>query len=191
MAAGNMNGSSRSIMAQLACPFPVCGSASRVAVLGQTPRAAQFELSGGPDVMRRGFEVTAVITTMLISESNTNWLYATLRYSSSDPYAVHADFASADGPARTWVFARDLLVQGLEGDEAAPAGRGDVCIWRDQDPEYLLVTLGGVDGHALIATSAGPVDRFVRATRALVLVDSEADCVGAAVDAFLSSLLAP
>jgi hypothetical protein len=54
--------------------------------------------------------------------------WATLRYSSTDPLAIHVslpDQATWGGWPRTWVFARDLLSEGLNND----AGSGSVRIW--------------------------------------------------------------
>ncbi|MEU1027045.1 SsgA family sporulation/cell division regulator [Streptomyces sp. NPDC005904] len=51
-----------------------------------------------------------------------------LRYSAEDPLAVQITFpseASLDGMEVTWIFARQLLEDGL----SAPAGGGDVRIW--------------------------------------------------------------
>ncbi|WP_030775813.1 SsgA family sporulation/cell division regulator [Streptomyces sp. NRRL S-920] len=51
-----------------------------------------------------------------------------LRYSAEDPLAVRITFpseASLDGMEVTWIFARQLLEDGL----GAPSGGGDVHIW--------------------------------------------------------------
>ena len=47
-----------------------------------------------------------------------------LTYTSRDPYAVQASFRTGNGTAVDWVFARDLLRDGLVG----PSGTGDVRV---------------------------------------------------------------
>ena len=49
---------------------------------------------------------------------------ATLLYDFNEPYAIDAEFHTADGDV-TWVFGRDLLNAGL----TTPTGEGDVAIW--------------------------------------------------------------
>ncbi|MEU5896426.1 SsgA family sporulation/cell division regulator [Streptomyces venezuelae] len=51
-----------------------------------------------------------------------------LRYSAQDPLAIQMVFpsqASLDGAEVTWIFARELLEEGM----SAPSGSGDVHIW--------------------------------------------------------------
>ncbi|MFE0463381.1 SsgA family sporulation/cell division regulator [Kitasatospora sp. NPDC058965] len=50
---------------------------------------------------------------------------ARLSYSSHDPFAVHITFHLDTGTPVTWVFSRELLVEGT----FRPCGRGDVRIW--------------------------------------------------------------
>jgi hypothetical protein len=73
----------------------------------------------------------------------------------------------------TWLIGRELLAHGLLADSASPAGTGDVRIWRDEDPGYLLVALSGVEGDALLAGPADPFVRFVATTVSLVPFGSE------------------
>ena len=47
-----------------------------------------------------------------------------LTYGSRDPFAVQASFRTGNGTAVDWVFARDLLHDGL----IAPSGTGDVRV---------------------------------------------------------------
>src|SRR5579859_6504930 len=52
-------------------------------------------------------------------------LVASLYYSKEDPYAIRIAFhVGLDEPVE-WIFARDLLVKGIEGRE----GMGDVVVW--------------------------------------------------------------
>jgi hypothetical protein len=135
------------------------------------------------------YDVTTVIYAHLIlSDSTTTDVAIELGFRASDPYSVEAELTANDVTS-TWLLARDLLVAGLGATEDAVAGEGDVQVWRDQDPEYLLVTLSGAGGTALIATGARDVERFLVEARALVPIGTEGSRVDAAFEAFVTSLL--
>jgi len=138
---------------------------------------------------RNRYDVTTVIHAHLIlSDSTTIDVAVELGYRASDPCVIQADF-TADGTTSKWLLARDLLGQGLVATQETGAGDGDVCIWRDEDPDYVLISLTGTLGTALLAAPAEPIERFVDATHALVPIGTESDSVGAAVDAFIASIL--
>ncbi|MEJ7743255.1 MAG: SsgA family sporulation/cell division regulator [Nocardioidaceae bacterium] len=75
--------------------------------------------------------VTRTLTLELIDATGAATpLAAELLYDKSDPYAVAACFRTGlDLPVR-WVFARDLLAEGLY----EPTGDGDVHVWPCLDP---------------------------------------------------------
>ncbi|MFI1680776.1 MULTISPECIES: SsgA family sporulation/cell division regulator [unclassified Streptomyces] len=65
---------------------------------------------------------------LITPEGRERALSVVLRYSAEDPLAIQMVFpsqASLDGAEVTWIFARQLLEEGM----AAPAGSGDVHIW--------------------------------------------------------------
>ncbi|MGV9878529.1 SsgA family sporulation/cell division regulator [Streptomyces sp. NPDC003006] len=65
---------------------------------------------------------------LITPDGHERGLSVVLRYSAEDPFAVQLTFpseASLDGMEVTWIFARQLLEDGLR----APAGSGDVHIW--------------------------------------------------------------
>lgn len=68
----------------------------------------------------------------------------------------------------TWLIGRELLSLGMHATADAPAGTGDVQVWRDEDPDYTLVSLSGVEGSALLAAPTEPIERFLAGTEALV-----------------------
>src|SRR6266511_226498 len=69
-----------------------------------------------------------------------------LRYDTRDPYAVIAAFRTGRAGWVEWVFARDLLADGLLAD----AGDGDVRIRPSvEDPESVLIELNSPSGHAM------------------------------------------
>src|ERR1044072_6700001 len=68
---------------------------------------------------------------------------AGLRYDPADPYAVHATFHTGAEETVEWVFARDLLAEGLH----RPTGTGDVRGWPARSH--------GQGGRCLASTSPG------------------------------------
>jgi hypothetical protein len=82
----------------------------------------------------------------------------TLRYEVTDPFAVSATFRSTDGTV-TWVFARDLLAEGL----SAPAGEGDIRV----SPVHALgrslvrLELSSPAGHAVMEGPLAQVEAFL------------------------------
>lgn len=89
-----------------------------------------------------------------------------LEYDVGDPFAIAATFGpSTDGGVR-WVFARDLLAQGLR----ATAGDGDVRVWPAVSHGKPVVCIGlrSPDGAALLEAPAHPLSAFVTSTYELV-----------------------
>ena len=109
-----------------------------------------------------------------------------LRFEEADPFAVHLRFTT--GPARDvrWVFARELLADGLLG----PAGDGDVRVWPGEDPtrDVVVVELSSPTGHARFEASATAVAAFL--DRSYVLVAPGCESAHVDLDAALGALLA-
>ena len=104
---------------------------------------------------------------LVLSDASVLPITAELSFEAGDPYTVRIVFTGSHSTS-TWLIGRELLAHGLFADAAVPAGTGDVRIWRDEDPTYLLVALSGVEGDALLAGPADPFVRFVDATVRLV-----------------------
>ncbi|HVL83784.1 MAG TPA: SsgA family sporulation/cell division regulator [Pseudonocardia sp.] len=84
-----------------------------------------------------------------------------LSYSSRDPYAVQASFRTGNGTAVDWVFARDLLADGL----IASAGSGDVRVQPcPDDADRVELELTSPSGHALFTTCARTLGNFLEQT---------------------------
>ena len=89
----------------------------------------------------------------------------TLHYGVADPFAVSATFHSNAGDV-TWVFGRELLVDGLEG----PAGSGDIVI----EPivygtiRRVRLQLASPSGEAVMLSPRLALEEFVSATEALL-----------------------
>ena len=121
---------------------------------------------------------------LITGEERERPVPAKLRYSSTDPLAVHIDFpgeVSLDGHGATWTFARSLLEEGLRG----PAGDGDVHIW-PCGPERTVVELHSPYGMALLQFDTAALNRFLLRTYAVVATGEED--LGAVVERGLSSL---
>ncbi len=110
--------------------------------------------------------VTHALTLELIDASGAATpLAAELRYHNSDPYAIAACFNTGD--IVQWVFARDLLAEGLY----EPTGDGDVHVWPCLDARGRSVTiieLSSPDGEALMQARSDEVCEFLRRTEDLV-----------------------
>jgi Streptomyces sporulation and cell division protein, SsgA len=131
--------------------------------------------------------VTRAITLELIDASGTTTpLAAELCYDKNDPYAVAACFRTGSSEVR-WVFARELLAEGLY----EPTGDGDVHVWPCLDARGRAVTiieLSSPDGEALMQARSDEVNDFLARCEALVPSGSEGDLVD--IDAALGQLLA-
>lgn len=84
-----------------------------------------------------------------------------LQYGSDDPYAVSVAFQGPDEIV-TWVFARDLLAEGL----LQPRGEGDVTVRPEmgETGEVLVIGLASPDGEAELEADAADVRDFLART---------------------------
>lgn len=136
-----------------------------------------------------GLDVTDVITMQLVLPDATVLPVTTeLGFSASDPFTVRAVFSGPQSMS-TWLLGRDLLTEGLTASEEEPAGHGDVRIWRDEDPHYVLISLSGVEGEALLACPAPPLERFVATTATLVPMGDESDLMERRISDLIATLL--
>lgn len=84
-----------------------------------------------------------------------------LTYTSRDPFAVQASFKTGQDTTVDWVFARDLLADGLVDS----AGTGDVRVQpMSEDPGTIELELTSPSGHALFTTAAATLSDFLQAT---------------------------
>ena len=107
-----------------------------------------------------------------------------LTYTSRDPYAVQASFRTGSTTAVEWVFARDLLREGLIG----VSGAGDVRVQPlPHDPMKVQIELSSPSGHAVFTTCAQTLGDFLH--RTFVAVPSGAEYASLDFDVALSDLL--
>ena len=88
-----------------------------------------------------------------------------LCYDTTDPYAVRAMFRVADDQQVSWVFARELLAQGM----TEASGDGDVRIWPTwaDGREVVRIVLRSPDGEALLQTQSVELLEFLDTSFAL------------------------
>lgn len=138
--------------------------------------------------MGRSFDVVDVVTMQLVlSDATVLPVTTELGFHMKDPCTVHATFSGQNAMTR-WVFGRELLYAGLEASEDDPAGAGDVRIWRDEDPAYVLIGLSGVEGEALLACPVEPLERFLATTATLVPPAEESDVMAEQIAALIAAL---
>jgi hypothetical protein len=122
-------------------------------------------------------------------------LPVTLRYNTSDPYAVHALFQTGLGDGVTWVFARETLAAGIQG----PTGDGDVRVWPAKsksdralrrgrgEGRVVYIALSSPDGQALLEAPIDGLTTFLLQTYALVARDEETSYLD--IDGGLAAML--
>jgi hypothetical protein len=119
-------------------------------------------------------------------------LVASLHYNGSDPYAIRMAFHVGSEEPVEWIFARDLLADGLMG----PEGDGDVRVWPssavdapDEAParRVLNIELSSPFGEARFEAPSGAIASFLDRTYQIVAMGKESDVID--MDAELNGLL--
>ncbi|MGV8977572.1 MAG: SsgA family sporulation/cell division regulator [Cellulomonas sp.] len=138
---------------------------------------------------QQSYDVVEVVAMQLISSDASVVAVSTeLSFRTSDPYTVRAVFTGPQTMS-TWLLGRELLVQGLLAVADDPAGTGDVQVWRDDDPEFALISLSGVEGSALLAAPTGQIEAFLARTEELVPLGEESDRMESEISALIAALL--
>ena len=116
-------------------------------------------------------------------------LVASLYYSTEDPYAIRVAFhVGLDEPVE-WIFARELLANGLKGRD----GLGDVTVYPgpseagNKAEQVLHIELSSPFGEAHFEAPIRDVSDFLRRTYRLVPAGEESGFVN--VEAGLTNLL--
>jgi len=111
---------------------------------------------------------------------------ALLSYRASDPYAVHITFHLGQDTPVTWVFARDLLIEGV----FRACGHGDVRVWptRIEGRSVMCLALSSPAGDALIEAPTGAFAAWLERCLRLVPAGREEEALG--LDGALAALLA-
>ncbi|MEU9064806.1 SsgA family sporulation/cell division regulator [Streptomyces sp. NPDC048430] len=126
-------------------------------------------------------DVTAFVSVL---EDRRVPLPSQLRYDATDPYAVHLSLGAPTAGPVVWVFARELLAEGLR----RPAGVGDVLVFPRHRclPDTMRIVLRTRAGAALVELSASEVTRFLQNAGQLVPPGTEAAYVD--IDSGLAQL---
>lgn len=120
-------------------------------------------------------------------------LVASLNYSGSDPYAIRMAFHVGTEEPVEWIFARDLLADGLMG----PEGDGDVRVWPSapadsldeaaESRSVLNIELSSPFGEAHFEAPSEAIASFLDRTFRAVPMGKESDVID--IDAELNGLL--
>ncbi len=123
--------------------------------------------------------------SLVVPEHGAVPLVASLDYCADDPYAIKMAFhVGADEPVE-WIFARELLAEGLK----AAVGEGDVRVWPDEsgDADILNITLSSPFGEAHFEAPRSATAEFLRSTYGIIPAGSESGHID--VDGELEELL--
>ena len=112
-------------------------------------------------------------------------LVASLFYSGEDPYAVRMAFHVGTDEPVEWIFARDLLSEGMTG----PSGEGDVRVWpssAEGEPALNLV-LSSPFGQAHFEAPMQALAGFLRRTYEAIPAGQEGEYfdIGGELDGLL------
>jgi hypothetical protein len=127
---------------------------------------------------------------LIVPQQTVVPLVASLHYSSEDPYAIRVAFhVGLDEPVE-WIFARDLLANGLKDRD----GLGDVRVWPGPGmaagstaEQVLHIELSSPFGEAHFEAAIADVSDFIGRTYQIVPDGEEGGFVN--VDSELANLL--
>jgi hypothetical protein len=125
--------------------------------------------------------VSRVVPTRVLEVPEAD-ITAVFSYSAADPYAVVATFGTSEGEI-SWVFARDLLKDGLRG----PAGMGDICV-RPGRAGSVWLTLNSPAGAAQLECDQDALAEFVAQMFAQVPSETESEYIE--VEGWIADLIA-
>ena len=152
-------------------------------------------------MMNISAKVSAELALRLVAAGRTIVpLVASLYYSASDPYAIRMAFHLGPEDPVEWIFARDLLADGM----VAPVGKGDVQMWpsapapaagQDAGPDgeiygqarVLNIKLSSPFGEAHFEAPAAMIASFLDRTYGVVRMGQESDVID--IDSELNTLL--
>jgi Streptomyces sporulation and cell division protein, SsgA len=140
----------------------------------------------GQNPMMNSVTVSAELgLSLVVPEHGAVPLVASLDYCADDPYAVKMAFHVGTDEPVEWIFARELLADGL----AAAAGEGDVQVWPDESDEgdILNITLSSPFGEAHFEAPLSATAEFLRSTYGIIPAGSESGHID--LDSELDDLL--
>ena len=135
---------------------------------------------------QRGEVRQTLTVNLVLSPDHSVPVPALLVYRADDPYAVHITFHLDQDSPVTWVFARELMVEGV----FRACGHGDVRIWPTRVGGYsvMCLALSSPAGDALLEGPAGAFAAWLERTLQLVPAGQEEGALD--LDGALAALLA-
>ncbi|MER8183359.1 SsgA family sporulation/cell division regulator [Kitasatospora sp. NPDC094015] len=125
-----------------------------------------------------------VVMNLVVSHELSVRIMVDLEYDAADPYAVRFTFHLPGDDPVAWVFARELLVDGI----SRPTGEGDVHVHPvGADLAEVGVVLHAPEGDAVLRAATPPLIAFLAGTDRLVPMGEEA--TAGDLDAQLASIL--
>ncbi|MGW3039870.1 SsgA family sporulation/cell division regulator [Kitasatospora sp. NPDC001159] len=125
-----------------------------------------------------------LVMNLVVSHELSFSIVADLAYEPGDPYAVRFTFHPPGDAPVTWVFARELLLDGL----GKPSGEGDVHIHPvGGELAEVRIALHSPGGEAVLHASAAPLMAFLARTDRLVPMGQE--LIGRELEAQLADIL--
>ncbi|KQV22282.1 MULTISPECIES: SsgA family sporulation/cell division regulator [unclassified Kitasatospora] len=110
------------------------------------------------------------VMNLVVSQELSFRIVVDLDYDPVDPFAVRCTFHLPGDEPVTWVFARELLLDGI----SRPTGEGDVHIHPvGEELSEVCIVLHSPDGDALLRASAPPLIAFLARTDRLVPMGQE------------------
>ena len=108
---------------------------------------------------------------LIVPEHGEVPLTARLNYSGDDPYALRMEFHVGATEPVEWIFARDLLAEGM----VTRAGEGDVQVWpgTGSGRKVLNIALSSPFGQAHFEAPTPAVSEFLLRTFEIVPVGRE------------------
>jgi hypothetical protein len=126
-----------------------------------------------------------VVMNLVVSQELSFRIVVDLDYDPADPFAVRCTFHLPGDEPVTWVFARELLLDGI----SRPTGEGDVHIHPvGEELSEVCIVLHSPDGDALLRAPAPPLIAFLARTDRLVPMGEE--LTGRELDDQLADILA-
>ncbi|MER5861818.1 SsgA family sporulation/cell division regulator [Kitasatospora sp. NPDC002040] len=125
-----------------------------------------------------------VVMNLVVSHELSFRIVVDLDYDPADPFAVRFTFHLPGDEPVTWVFARELLLDGI----SRPTGEGDVHIHPvGEELSEVCIVLHSPDGDARLSASAPPLIAFLARTDRLLPMGQE--LTGSELDDQLAAIL--
>ena len=121
---------------------------------------------------------------LVVADGPSLAVQATLRYAADDPWAVRIHFQTgAEGEGVEWLFARQLLTDGL----TRPAGQGDVRVRpvAGYSNQLVHLAMASPSGSALFELDRAELAGFLQSTYDLVATGSEEQVVDLDIELLL------